>query len=47
MIDFPPRLDLARLPTPLTRLERLAAEFPGVEFSSESRNVVAFDHAEA
>lgn len=31
MIDFPPRLDLARLPTPLTRLDRLSAEFPGVD----------------
>lgn len=31
MIEYPPRLELARLPTPLTRLERLSAEFPGVD----------------
>ncbi len=31
MIDYPPRLDLARLPTPLRRLQRLSAEFPGVD----------------
>ena len=31
MIDYPPRLGLARLPTPLTRLERLSEEFPGVD----------------
>ena len=31
MIEYPPRLDLARLPTPLTRMDRLSAEFPGVD----------------
>lgn len=31
MIDYPPRLELARLPTPLTRMDRLSAEFPGVD----------------
>ena len=31
MIEYPSRLDLARLPTPLTRMERLSTEFPGVD----------------
>lgn len=31
MINWPPRLNLAQLPTPLTRLERCSAEFDGVD----------------
>ena len=30
MISFPPRLPLAQLPTPLTRLEQFSQHFPGV-----------------